>query len=126
MITVKHAGAPSVLDAYAAPRIKRDCERFLVVPQAVLSAPAMERTLPRYFFHTQTDTRTTDEDGLELAGPVDARLEAIRTCGEIMRHAADAFWGSRPWSVTVTDAAGLVLWEIYVDGVSSAATSGIT
>jgi hypothetical protein len=85
----------------------------------------MERTLPRYFFHTQTDTRTTDENGLEFPSPVDARREAIRTCGEIMRDAPEAFWGSRPWSVTVTDAVGLVLWEIYVDGVSSAATSHV-
>jgi hypothetical protein len=85
----------------------------------------MERTLPRYFFHTQTDTRSTDEDGIELDGPIDARREAIRTCGEIMREAPEPFWGSRPWSVTVTDGAGLVLWEIYVDGISSAATSHV-
>jgi hypothetical protein len=38
-----------------------------------------------------------------------------------MRDCADTFWGSRPWSVTVTDAVGLVLWEIEMDGTSSAA-----
>ena len=32
-----------------------------------------------------------------------------------------AFWRSRPWSVTVTDARGLILWEVSMDGVSSAA-----
>jgi hypothetical protein len=77
--------------------------------------------MPRYFFHTQTVTRTTDDEGLEFESRLDARHEAIRTCGEMMRDAPDGFWGSRPWSVTVTDAAGLVLWEISVDGTAAAA-----
>jgi hypothetical protein len=72
--------------------------------------------MPLFLLHTQTDTRTSDDQGTELAGPEEARREAIRTCGEMMRDCADSFWGSRPWSVTVTDAAGLVLWEISVDG----------
>jgi len=77
--------------------------------------------MPRYFFHTQTDTRTTDEHGTEFDGPVQARREAIRTCGEMMREAPEGFWGSRPWTVTVSDAVGLVLWEIFMDGTSSPA-----
>jgi hypothetical protein len=79
--------------------------------------------MPLFYFHTQTDTRSTDEEGVELAGPIEARREAIRTCGEIMRDAPEVFWGSRPWSVVVTNSVGLVLWEIYMDGVSSAAAS---
>ena len=74
-----------------------------------------------FFFHTQTDTRFTDEEGTEIDGPVEARRQAIRTCGEMMRDAPEGFWGSRPWSVTVTDPAGLVLWDIHVDGSPSAA-----
>jgi hypothetical protein len=79
--------------------------------------------MPRYFFHSQTDTRHTNTDGMELAGPVEARREAIRTCGEMMRDAPEGFWGSRPWHVTVTDASGLVLWEIMMDGNASAAAA---
>lgn len=74
--------------------------------------------MPRYFFHTQTDIRLTDEEGFELDGPVEARREAITACGEMMRDAPEQFWGSRPWSVTVTDAGGLVLYEISMDGVA--------
>ena len=77
--------------------------------------------MPKYFFHTQTDTRHSDEEGLELPGAIEARREAIMTCGELIRDCPEPFWGSRPWSVTVTDATGLVLWEIYIDGVASAA-----
>jgi hypothetical protein len=77
--------------------------------------------MPRYYFHTQSDNRLTDTDGVELAGPFEARKQAIKSCGDLMRDCADTFWGSRPWSVTVTDAVGLVLWEIGMDGTSSAA-----
>ena len=77
--------------------------------------------MPLFYFHTQTDSRFTDEEGVECASPADARRAAIQTCGEMMRGCAETFWGSRPWSVVVTDASGLILWEIFMDGVSSAA-----
>ena len=65
--------------------------------------------MARFFFHTQTGTQSTDEVGTELPGPVEARREVIRTCGEMMRDAPEGFWGTRPSNVTVTNAAGLVL-----------------
>lgn len=77
--------------------------------------------MPRFYFHTDTETRSTDLEGIELSTPLEARREAIRTCGEMMRDCPESFWGSRPWSVTVTDAAGLILWEIGMDGIASAA-----
>jgi hypothetical protein len=33
--------------------------------------------MPRFYFHTQTDTRVSDVEGTELAGPIKARREAI-------------------------------------------------
>jgi hypothetical protein len=62
--------------------------------------------MPRFFFHTQTETRTSDNVGIELDNEIEARREAVRTCGEMMRDAPEGFWGSRPWVVTVTNAAG--------------------
>jgi hypothetical protein len=79
--------------------------------------------MPQYFFHSQTDSRFTDDEGSEHATASQARAEAIRLCGEMLRDAPEPFWGSRPWSVTVTNAAGLIMWEIYIDGVSSPAGS---
>lgn len=76
--------------------------------------------MARYFFHIQTLSRITDEEGAEFGTPQEARAEAIRTCGELMRDAPEAFWGSRPWSVTVTDNVGLILWELSMDGYKSA------
>lgn len=77
--------------------------------------------MPRFYFHTETDVRTTDEEGMEFPGYAEARREAIRTCGQMMQDAPEVFWGSRPWNVSVTDEAGLIMWEIYVDGQTSAA-----
>ena len=75
----------------------------------------------RFYFHTETDVRTTDDEGMEFPGYAEARREAIRTCGQMMQDAPEVFWGSRPWNVSVTNADGLILWEIYVDGQTSAA-----
>ncbi|WP_443027167.1 DUF6894 family protein [Sphingomonas sp. LB3N6] len=77
--------------------------------------------MPRFYFHTETDVRTTDTEGHECGSYSHARREAIKTCGQMMQDAPEVFWGSRPWSVSVTDATGLILWEIYLDGQTSAA-----
>jgi hypothetical protein len=74
-----------------------------------------------YFFHTDTDNRNTDIAGVELESAREARVEAIKMCGQMMHEAPDSFWGTRPWSVTVTDQKGLILWIIDVGGTSSAA-----
>lgn len=79
--------------------------------------------MPRFYFHTQSDVRITDSEGLELAGAFEARKQAIQSCGELMKDCADAFWGSRPWSVTITDVTGVVLWEIEIDGSASPAAA---
>lgn len=50
-----------------------------------------------------------------------AKHEAIRTAGQMMQDTPNVFWGSRPWNVSVTDADGLIMWEIYLDGQTSAA-----
>lgn len=70
--------------------------------------------------HTETDVRVTDTEGQEFSSFEDARCEAMQTCGKMMSDAADAFWGSRPWNVLVTDHSGLIIWEIYGDGQTSA------
>ena len=77
--------------------------------------------MARYFFHTQTDNRYSDVEGLELDGLQAARTEAIRTAGELMRDGGDKFWSTRPWSITVTDGAGFVLYEIVANGYGSVA-----
>ena len=74
-----------------------------------------------YFFHTQTDSRSTDDEGMEFASPGEARAQAVATCGHMVRDAPSNFWGSRPWTVVVTNAVGLILWELSMDGFASPA-----
>lgn len=77
--------------------------------------------MPRYYFHTSTDKRFTDDEGFECASASEARKMAIRTCSEMIHGSEDAFWGTRPWTVTVTDSMGVIMFEIAVDGFASAA-----
>jgi hypothetical protein len=81
--------------------------------------------MPRYYFHSSTDTRFTDDEGFECATALDARKLAIRTCSEMIHGAEDKFWGTRPWTVTVTDAMGTIMYEIAVDGFASEAASQV-
>jgi hypothetical protein len=75
----------------------------------------------RYYFHSETESRSTDTEGVDFASAAEARAEAIKMCAQMMHEAPKGFWGSRPWSVTITDDTGLILWNIDVDGTSSPA-----
>ncbi|WP_288935455.1 hypothetical protein [uncultured Sphingomonas sp.] len=77
--------------------------------------------MPRFFFHTETDVRHTDVEGVEFPSFDEARRDAIRTAGILLKDAPNGFWNSRPWTVTVTDEKGLILWTIELDGQSSPA-----
>lgn len=75
--------------------------------------------MPRYFFHAQSDTRVTDTDGIECLDDASARREAITAVGEMVRDCPEPFWGSRPWTITVTDGTGRVLYEITMNGYAT-------
>lgn len=58
--------------------------------------------------------------------PLEARAQTIVMCTQMVKDAPEGFWASRPWTVTVTDAAGLVLWETSVDGFASPAAHALS
>jgi hypothetical protein len=62
--------------------------------------------LPRYFFHVIDGREILDHEGTELLGLKEARAEAIRTAGAILRDEGDEFWNGTEWHMNVTDAAG--------------------
>jgi hypothetical protein len=53
---------------------------------------------------------------MECESPQETRAWAIITCGHMEKDAPSSFWGSRPWSVTLTGADGLILWELSIGG----------
>ena len=48
--------------------------------------------MPRYFFHVMDGRASIDREGTELAGIDEARSEAIRTAGEILRQDSAGIW----------------------------------
>jgi hypothetical protein len=62
--------------------------------------------VPRYFFHVIDSRDIIDKDGTVLPGLSEARAEAIRTAGSILRDEGDRFWNGTEWQMNVTDAAG--------------------
>ena len=47
-----------------------------------------------------------DEDGVVLAGPDEARAEAVRASGEMLRELGGRFWNSGQWRMWVVDESG--------------------
>ncbi len=62
--------------------------------------------MPRYFFHVIDGRDIIDHEGTELSGLREARTEAIRLAGAILRDEGDKFWNGEEWHMNVTDAAG--------------------
>ena len=64
--------------------------------------------MPRYFFHVADGRVIHDNEGTELADIKSARVEAIRTSGEILSR-MNSTWTGTAWRMSVADEAGTVL-----------------
>jgi hypothetical protein len=53
---------------------------------------AEERPMPRYYFHVIDGRNIIDNEGAELTGLRQARVEAIQLAGAILRDEGDTFW----------------------------------
>jgi hypothetical protein len=62
--------------------------------------------MPRYFFNVIDGRSIIDNQGSELAGLKEARVEAIQLAGAILRDEGDTFWSGEEWHMHVTDASG--------------------
>jgi len=58
----------------------------------------------RYFFYVIDGRSIIDNEGSELAGLKEARVEAIQLAGAILRDEGDKFWKDEEWYMDVTDA----------------------
>lgn len=59
--------------------------------------------MPRYFFHVADGRDLPDFEGTALAGPDEARAQALRMAGEILRDEGMRFWQGAEWRMQVTD-----------------------
>jgi hypothetical protein len=72
--------------------------------------------MAQFYFHTESDTRRSDTVGEGLPSLEDARTEAVRLCAGMMQDGAREFWGTKPWTMTVTDETGLIFFTLEVHG----------
>jgi hypothetical protein len=70
-----------------------------------LAAGALTR-VPRYFFHVHDSVDLLDNEGTELTGPDEARVQAVITAAELLRDVGGRFWNSPEWRLWVIDEAG--------------------
>jgi hypothetical protein len=75
--------------------------------------------MPRYFFHTADGRAYHDDDGTELAGDEAAQIEAARMMGQLLNEQPREFWAGGGLQMTVTNASGLILFVVDVEGVTS-------
>ena len=68
--------------------------------------------MPRYYFHVIDGREIIDNEGTELAGLREARVEAIHLAGSILRDEGDKFWKGEEWHMNVTDASGLSVLKL--------------
>ncbi len=61
---------------------------------------------------------------MEFASPTDAKIEAVRTMGEMLRDRAAGFWDEKALKVIVTDAAGLILFVLDCSAIEAPVLRG--
>jgi hypothetical protein len=70
--------------------------------------------MPRFHFHTEDGGTFPDEEGIVLASVADARIQAARMLGEMLKEQPDRFWKDGGLKLTVTDDRGLMLFVLDV------------
>jgi coenzyme F420-reducing hydrogenase alpha subunit len=79
----------------------------------------------RYFFNLARAAYDPDVEGVEFATPAEARAEAVRYAGEMIRDHPTMIWAGEDFRVEVTDANQLILFTVIVVGVISAAAQAL-
>ena len=68
--------------------------------------------MPKFFFHVRDGQSFPDREGSELPDVREARLQAVRMAGEMLRDDRGTFWDGEEWQMEVTDAAGMTLFTL--------------
>ena len=76
----------------------------------------------QFHFQVRTDTHVLLTQAASLDSLDEARIEAARRIGELLREHAGLLWRDEEWQMDVTDEAGLILFVIQVSAMLTAAT----
>lgn len=74
--------------------------------------------MPRFFFHLTGEHTRRDEEGYEFPDPHAAWMEAVRTCGEMIRDQYRVLEPSRDWGMDVLDEMGRLVFSLRFAGSS--------
>lgn len=77
--------------------------------------------MARYFFNQMDGEFKPDDEGLEFPSLDDARLEAVRYAGEVLRDRPSIVWQGEDFRIEVTDKTQLMLFTLIVVGVDAPA-----
>jgi hypothetical protein len=80
--------------------------------------------MPQYQFKVRHGGNDDSPIALDLPSLTHAKIEAGRTIGELMRTDTLAFWDGGECQISVSDAAGLDLFQIMVVALDSPAIGG--
>ena len=84
--------------------------------------PRREQPMDRYFFHVQDGVDLPDHEGTELLDWHAAQVLAVRRAGNLISDEARKMRLGEDWSMTVTNAAGLMLFQLHFHITASPAT----
>jgi hypothetical protein len=70
--------------------------------------------MPRYFFHIQDSQSQIDKEGTEIGSLEEAREEAVRLAGQMLRDGAPEFWKHGKWRLEVASPTGFPLFTLVV------------
>ena len=81
--------------------------------------------MPRFHFNVYDGVINLDQNGIELAGWIEARVEAIRRAGVILADDAKRIAVGEDWRLEVTDDTGLILFRLDFSVMESSAIKRI-
>ncbi len=78
----------------------------------------------RYFFNIAGSVVDPDDEGIDLSGLSEARIEAVRFAGEYLRERPQVMWLGDEFRVEVTNHEQLILFTFIAIGVDAPAGVG--
>lgn len=68
--------------------------------------------MPRYFFNIYDGIKTNDTEGTLLSGISEARREAVKCAGQVIRTECDAILHEKDWRLEVSDGNGSIIFRV--------------
>ena len=80
----------------------------------------------RYFFNQLNGELKIDDDGMDFPSIRDARIEAVRYAGEVIKDHPTLVWSGEDFRIEVTDENALLLFTVVVVGVDAPAAKNLS